>query len=47
MSKVRVVIEVEVDENTSHPRKWDWVELVGLGTEYISSETVEEGEDNE
>jgi hypothetical protein len=39
MSKMKVTIEVEVDETTSHPRNWDWVELVGLGTEYVSTES--------
>ena len=42
MTKMKVTIEGEVDETTSHPRNWDWVELVGSGTEYISSEGVEE-----
>lgn len=43
MRKVRVTIEVEIEEGASHPSDWDWVELVGLNTEYISSE----GTDNE
>ena len=38
MSKVKVTIEVELEEGVAHPRDWDWAELVGLNTEYISSE---------
>ena len=38
--KYLVTLEVEADNTTSHPRNWDWIELVGMGTEYISSEKV-------
>lgn len=38
MSKMIVTIAVDLEDSATHPRNWDWVELVGMGTEYISSE---------
>lgn len=39
--KILVTLEVETNEYLDHPRDWDWVELVGEGTQYISSREKE------
>jgi hypothetical protein len=39
--KIMVTLEVETNDYIDHPRDWDWVQLVGEGTQYVSSKKIE------